>query len=249
MKLKSLDGWEEEEVLSLMGEPETTEVYVRKDSRPTPAVPYAPKYLVFPPDFECFELSDISPSVQVIDFGQSFNTDKNPLPTIFGIPVNYASPEVTLDSSATESMDLWSLGCTLYETRFGERLFEVFQLNGLRKQDYVDEIASLLGPPPKQWMEYYTESHMEDTIYKASEAVDSHSPSDLRSRRVRSLQEKIISCHHCTGQDCAHPRYQLISDSEAAIFADLLEQLLRYNPDERLSAREALIHPWFHTLF
>ncbi|KAF4976807.1 hypothetical protein FZEAL_6575 [Fusarium zealandicum] len=150
LRLKSLDAWDEQDVLSLMGEPETTEVHIRKDSRPTPAVPYAPKYLVYPPDFECFELSDLSPSVQVIDFGQSFNIDKNPLPTTFCIPANYASPEVIIDSAGTESMDLWSLGCTLYETRLGERLFGIFQLIGLRKQDYMDETASVLGQPPKQ---------------------------------------------------------------------------------------------------
>jgi renal tumor antigen len=29
---------------------------------------------------------------------------------------------------------------------------------------------------------------------------------------------------------------------------DLITRLLAYNPDERLSARQALRHPWFRTL-
>ncbi|POR37676.1 Uncharacterized protein TPAR_02128 [Tolypocladium paradoxum] len=100
--LRGLDGLDEE-----------------RDSRPTPEVPYAPKYLVYPPNFGDVNLSAISPRTQVIDFGQSFDTCQRPPPAAFGIPANYAAPEVVLDSSGSIAMDRWSLGCTLYEIRLG----------------------------------------------------------------------------------------------------------------------------------
>lgn len=67
LELQDLDGIDEDEVLPLLGEPETKDVYMRKDSRPTPEMPYAPKYLVYPVDFEDINPSLIFPRAQVID--------------------------------------------------------------------------------------------------------------------------------------------------------------------------------------
>lgn len=147
LELHNLNGLDEEQVLALLGEPETMDVHMRKDSHLAPEMPYAPKYLVYPVDFGDVSLSIISPRAYVIDFGQSFDTSQGPAPAAFGIPANYAAPEVILDSSCSIAMDLWSLGCTLYEIRLGQRLFDVFQLIALSKTSYVDEIASVLGSP------------------------------------------------------------------------------------------------------
>ena len=169
--------------------------------------------------------------------------------TTFGIPANYAAPEIIIDNLGTVAMDLWSLGCTLYEVRLGKRLFDVFQLISLRKEDYVNEVASILGKPPEPWARYYTESNMADTVFNSSLVYKEDTSCDFRTSRVRSLQEKIASCHNCTGQECAHPRYQLISEAEAALLAELLEGLLRCRPHERLSAQEALKHAWFRSQY
>ncbi|PNY23764.1 Uncharacterized protein TCAP_06303 [Tolypocladium capitatum] len=252
-ELQSLDGLDEEQVLSLLGEPETTDVHIRTDSRPTPEMPHAPKYLVYPPDSGDVDLSTIAPRTQVIDFGQSFDTSQRPLPAAFGIPVNYAAPEVVLDSSGSTAMDLWSLGCTLYEIRLGRRLFDVFQLVSLRKVDYMDEISSLLGEPPERWAEYYLESDDESdtgaTPSDPSSGDDGDACVEPQVERARSIKEKLAGCHDCTGPECVHPRFQLISEAEAATLADLLEKLLRYRPEERLSAQDALKHAWFHTQY
>jgi serine/threonine protein kinase len=253
LELQGLDGLDEEQVLALLGEPETTDVNMRRDSHPTPEMPYAPKYLVYPVDFGDVNLSVISPRAQVIDFGQSFDTSQGPPPPAFGIPANYAAPEVILDSSGSIAMDLWSLGCTLYEIRLGRRLFDVFQLLALSKKSYVDEIASLLGEPPDPWTKYYSvsddESDTSATPSSPSSGVDGDTCIEPQVERARSIQEKLASCHDCTGERCAHPRFQLISEAEATTLADLLERLLRYPPEERLSAQDVLKHAWFHTRY
>ena len=43
-------------------------------------------------------------------------------------------------------------------------------------------------------------------------------------------------------------KYQLHSNEEHDLFFDLLERLLDYEPKERLTAREALAHPFFRDL-
>jgi serine/threonine-protein kinase SRPK3 len=257
--LQSLEGLDEGQVLSLLGEPETTDVHIRVDSHQTPKVPYAPRYLVYPVDFRDVDPSVILPRTQVIDFGQSFDTFEGPPPAAFGIPVNYAAPEVVLDSSGSIAMDLWSLGCTLYEIRLGRRLFDVFQLMGLCKYHYVDEIASVLGEPPEPWAAFYSgpddesDDESQDDSDGDSESVDQSDSDSVTTEpqveRARSILEKLARCHDCTGQECAHPRFELISEAEATALADLLEKLLRYRPEERLSAQEVLKHEWFHTQY
>ncbi|KAM4065006.1 kinase [Hirsutella rhossiliensis] len=252
LELQGLDGLSEEQVMSLLGEPEITDVHVRKDSHPTPEIPYAPKYLVYPPDFSNVNPSAISSRSRLIDFGQSFDTSQQPPPAAFGIPANYAAPEVVIDSLGNTAMDLWSLGCTLYEVRLGRRLFDVFQLAGLRKEDYVDEIACLLGEPPEPWAEYYESDDSSDTCTSPSNPASPENEDiyvEPQVQHARSIQEKLASCHDCAGEKCAHPRFQLISEAEAATLADLLEKLLRYRPEERLGAQDVLKHAWFHTQY
>ncbi|KND87254.1 Dual specificity tyrosine-phosphorylation-regulated kinase 1B [Tolypocladium ophioglossoides CBS 100239] len=247
---------DEERLLSLLKEPKTVDNRIREDSHPTPEIPYAPKYLVFSVDFPGdVDPSAILPRTQVIDFGQSFDISHRPLPAAFGIPTNYAAPEVILDGSGSVAMDLWSLGCTLYEIRLGRRLFNVPQMIRLVEADYVYTLAALLGEPPEPWAEYCVESDDESDAETSSSNSSSENDEDEDAciepqvERARSIQEKLGSCQDCTWQECAHPQFQLISEAEAATLADLLEKLLRYRPEERLSAQDVLEHPWFHTKY
>lgn len=105
--LQDLDGLEEDYVLELLGEPETVPLCMSKDSYPTPENPWVPERLVYKVDFEDNENLVILSRVHLIDFGQSFDTSQPP-PAKFGIPANYAAPEVILDQTAGKAMDLWS---------------------------------------------------------------------------------------------------------------------------------------------
>ncbi|KAF6801101.1 protein kinase domain-containing protein [Colletotrichum sojae] len=175
--LESLDGLEVEEVFARLGKPCTSKFTIQpsRSWKPLESTPHAPKYLVLPVDFSRADKDLVNdPSVHVIDSGESFDVSQPP-PARFGIPIDYAAPEVVFDKSGATAMDLWALGCTLYSIRLGQQLFN--------------------------------------------------------------------------GEKCEHPRYQLISEDEAVDLADLLEGLLRYEPEERLSAQEVLKHPRFHTRY
>lgn len=233
-------------MISLLGEPEVAEVCIAKGSHPTSEIPYAPKYLVYPVAFEDVASAAISAHAQVIDFGQSFDNSLDP-PKNLGIPVNYAAPEVILDGLGSMEMDLWSLGCAIFEVRLGQRLFTAFQLVQLCKEEYMDEISPLLGEPPEEWLEYYAESSDES----GSEGPPTPHPGGHggESLRVEAIRERIASCHDCSGEGCTHPRFERISEAEATDLADLLEKLLRWRPKERLDTRDILKHVWFNTQY
>ncbi|RMD39192.1 hypothetical protein DV735_g5937, partial [Chaetothyriales sp. CBS 134920] len=217
--LQSLGGLSEEDVFARLGEPETTNICVREDPDLSSEIPYAPKYLVYSAGFD---IESILPQAHIIDFGQSFDLSQ-PAPTSYGIPINYSAPEVVIDNRGSAAMDIWALGCTLFEIRAGERLFNVFQSGNIppAKDDYVDKLAFLL-------------------------------------ERTDSIFKKLARCHiNCKGMYCDHRdkekrkklRFQLISEPEAKIFADLLERLLRWRAEERPSLDEVLEHAWFKTSF
>ncbi|OAA63476.1 Protein kinase-like domain protein [Niveomyces insectorum RCEF 264] len=236
LELNCLDGLGEEEVMSLLGEPETTEIYIRKDSHPTPEVPYAPKYLVYPVEFEDSECLANPPRIRIIDFGQAFQIDESPQPPAFGIPANYAAPEVIMENSGGIEMDLWSLGCTLFEIRLGRRLFDVFQSIGLSEVEYILEVALLLGRLPVEWAKFYKPRPGTEAEYEVTEA-------DRES--ARRFYDRIKGMPSSAGQAQAHSPQPLVSDAEAEIFADLLGRLLRYEKGGRLSAMEVVKHAWF----
>lgn len=247
LELKSLDGLDEEDVISLLGEQGTTDVHVRQDTHPSPEIPYAPKYLVYPVDFEAdVEHSLVRLHIQIIDFGRSFDTKVQARHAEFGIPVNYAAPEIILDNLGGIGIDLWSLGCTLFEMRLGRRLFDVFQLIRLAKISYVDEIASLLGPPPKQWAEHYEEPEETETLAPMMELFRANEElSELQRRHL--IREKILRGQDPEGREIDTIETLPMSESEAEILADLLEKLLRYREEDRLAAQDIAKHAWYES--
>ncbi|KID63987.1 Protein kinase-like domain protein, partial [Metarhizium hybridum] len=149
LELQSLDGLEENQVLEKLGEPKTQSITIREDCNPTPDVPYAPKYMVQQVDFhETTDLGLILPRAVIIDFGQAVMTAVEQPP--FGIPTDYAAPEVIWKRSGGREVDTWSLACTLYEVRVGKHLFEVPHLVVLDEDDYEYAISSVIGERMKE---------------------------------------------------------------------------------------------------
>ena len=105
-----------------------------------------PAQLVIPSN----EISN--PHIMISDFGEAWLSDierREELQT----PVLFLPPETTFSKmSIGKPADVWTLGCTLYET-LGERpLFEGFTPD---KDDVIAEMVSTLGLLPQQWWELW----------------------------------------------------------------------------------------------
>lgn len=163
------------------------------------------------------------PRLKIADFG---------LARGFGIPVTayshevvtlwYRSPDVLLGSTFyTTSIDMWSVGCILVELYTSVPLFP-----GKNVGDQLCRIFRLLGSPhPTVWPYLIGQA-----VYKAA--------------GTSSLPEWI-------GELSGFP----VPRDLAALFPmieplglDLLMRLLEYRPDCRISAKDALLHPFFYSL-
>ena len=175
--------------------------------------------------------------------------------------------------TAGKSTDLWALGCTLYTLRSGVTLIQLFW--GGTPLEVVSEICSFLGALPERWNRlWFDEEGMPQPregvagdesppqwCSKAEERTQSlhdlvmhitdeyHGP----SRAVDSVEREKLPIEleiEAKGGKVMYPPEkpkQSISSAEAASFADLLGNVLRWEPAERASAEILAKHPWFRT--
>lgn len=276
MRIDGLNGLTEDEVICRLGEPVINKVLT--DSEQHPIEPKAPKYLVYPVDWEfCPQL--IRDQACIIDFGELFEASDPPAD--LGIPGPYRSPELILEKTAGFSSDIWALGCTLFTIRIGRKLFDLFEDED---DAYLDSMVRMLGKLPEPWWStlwekrkawYADEVDCRGRIVTLKEPIQemmakeapSHSDISENQERIeitysispwvvenaRSLQDTLAPGlwykQGVNGHPCT-PIHRHISAEEIEIFADLLGKLLKLDPKERPAVRTVQNHEWLkmHTI-
>jgi len=124
----------------------------------------------------------------------------------------YRAPECVLtDGYYNHKMDIWSIGCVMFEIMTLQPLFP-----GANEVDQVAKIHDVLGTPSQTTLDKLRK-------YK-SRSLDFNFP----YKRGSGLAKMIPF----GSQDCR----------------ELILQLLVYDPDDRMSARQAVRHPFFKEL-
>lgn len=249
-------------MLEILGQTVTTPVV--KDSGETHTLPTAPQYVVYPVEWSKVDTAYCTNEPCVNDLGEAFPVDSPP--EDLGIPPPYRSPELFLEKDSSKvvgfASDLWALGCTLFEIRTGRRLFHLFDNED---DDYLDAMVTILGRMPEPWWSTTWEARkrwwkdeadsqgravrvsqestrVQDPIPKTWESTVHPSVAE----GARSLGEVLIPGVWYIDMDEKDERaHRDIPEKERELFADLLGLLLRWQPQERLSAEEVLKHEWF----
>ncbi|KAJ3196653.1 dual specificity protein kinase kns1 [Entophlyctis luteolus] len=168
--------------------------------------------------------------VRLIDFGSAiFEHDYH---SSVVSTRHYRAPEIILGLGWTFPCDMWSIGCILVEFFTGDALFQT--------HDNIEHLAmmqTVLGPLPAHMIRNCTTvtTNADKTVtkfFKPNGLVNWPGAQTAKASKkfvkgMRSL-EQILSP----------------SDEQTRMFCDLVKKLLVYDPTQRITAREALQHPF-----
>ncbi|XP_022732591.1 serine/threonine-protein kinase AFC3-like isoform X2 [Durio zibethinus] len=171
--------------------------------------------------FRCLPKSS---AIKLIDFGSTAFDNQNHSSIVS--TRHYRAPEIILGLGWSYPCDLWSVGCILIELCTGEALFQTHE-----NLEHLAMMERVLGPLPE---------HM---IRRANRGAEKY----FRRGSRLNWPEGAVSRESIRAVKKLDRLKNMVSHAERSrySFADLLEGLLKYEPSERLTARQALNHPFF----
>ncbi|XP_008442583.1 serine/threonine-protein kinase AFC1 isoform X1 [Cucumis melo] len=166
-----------------------------------------------------------SAAIKLIDFGST--TTEHQDHSYIVSTRHYRAPEVILGLGWNYPCDLWSVGCILVELCSGEALFQTHE-----NLEHLAMMEKVLGPLPQHMV--LRADRRAEKYFRRGMQLDW--PQSATSRESMRAVWKLLRLPNLIMQHVDHSAGDLI---------DLLQGLLRYDPAERLMAREALRHPFF----
>ncbi|KAL2200302.1 kinase-like domain-containing protein [Corynascus similis CBS 632.67] len=150
----------------------------------------------------------------------------------------YRAPEIILGVPFDYAVDMWSIGCTLYELYTGKILF-----TGENNNQMLKNIMEIRG---KLSAKFYRRGELAHNHFdelgnfisvERDKVLGKTTVRTLASvKPTRDLRTRLLAAS--AGMDDAESR-------ELNHFTDLLERCLTLNPDKRLTPADALRHPFF----
>uniref|UniRef100_H0XB79 dual-specificity kinase n=1 Tax=Otolemur garnettii TaxID=30611 RepID=H0XB79_OTOGA len=167
----------------------------------------------------CEEKSVKNTSIRVADFG-SATFDHEHHTTIVATR-HYRPPEVILELGWAQPCDVWSIGCILFEYYRGFTLFQTHE-----NREHLVMMEKILGPIPSHMIH---RTRKQKYFYKGGLVWDENS-SD--GRYVKENCKPLKS-------------YMLQDTPEHVQLFDLMRKMLEFDPAQRITLAEALLHPFF----
>lgn len=167
-------------------------------------------------------------NIQVIDFGSAiFETDHH---SSVVSTRHYRAPEIIMGLGWSFPCDIWSVGCILAELVTGEALF--------RTHDNVEHLAmmeAVLGPIPRSMA--FQSNNKGQALFGPDGKLNfpTNETTKQSSKSVKNMKE-LNKIAGRTGLFGKH-------------FTDLLKKMMTYSPEDRITAYDALQHPFFSIQF
>ncbi|KAI9276600.1 kinase-like domain-containing protein [Sporodiniella umbellata] len=181
-------------------------------------------------------VSESRNTLKLCDLGSASDASDNAI-TPYLVSRFYRAPEIMLGLNYDYGIDVWSVGCTLYELFTGKILFP-----GRNNNQMLRHIMELKGRFPNKLLRkaQFTSQHFDSDYVFLSYEIDKVSKNEIVKKitfikPVRDVKSRIMAA--CTSN----------SDEESRLiqaFIDLLDKCLILGPDKRLTPKEALMHPF-----
>ncbi|KAG7403611.1 Dual specificity protein kinase lkh1 [Fusarium oxysporum f. sp. rapae] len=141
---------------------------------------------------------------------------------LFNSVASYSAPETWLYHQASFSHDIWSIGCTLVEFFTGDLLFKTSDM-----PEYLAMIEAIAGLKIEEEIAWITDAKFRGIL----SALLPNAMQEPR-KKVEKMKMKHLD--------------QIIPGNNSFLknFADLLKRIFVLNPNHRITAKQALQHPF-----
>jgi len=228
----------------MLGRPVTEEIETLDNSPPGP---HAPHELVQSIDnYDISSPSFLEENVVVTDFGQSYDITAPPKDYTPVTALHYFSPEARFDKIVTPASDIWGLACTIFEIRAGFPLFTSFLAS---ESSVLQEIVSTFGKLPEPWWSKFEKRHMWFEENGEPKVQVNGKPTFPAIKMSIQKLLQMIGDDEKVDRERDGPMVELpgmrLEEEELELLSNLLEKMLRYQPEKRITIKEVVRHPWF----
>jgi len=174
-------------------------------------------------------------SIKLCDFGSATFVEEDCELTPYLVSRFYRAPEVILGLPYGTAVDMWSLGCCLYELYTGKIAFPGKHNNAMLKL-----FQDMKGPIPSKMVRKATlgHKHFEGDKFLQID-VDPVSRLEVVRKVTVPDKPKVVL------RDVVLRAAESSERRSAALLADLLDKMFALDPSRRLSVKDALKHAFF----
>ncbi|CAM6102700.1 unnamed protein product [Calypogeia fissa] len=169
--------------------------------------------------------------LKLCDFGSAMFAGENEI-TPYLVSRFYRAPEIILGLPYDHALDIWSVGCCLYELYTGKMLFP-----GHTNNDMLRLHMELKGPFPKKMLKKaaFADQHFDQDFNFCAMEEDPVTKKAIKRILVNVKPRDMGILVHGSGT--------IDEDTKMlASFKDLLEKIFTLDPDKRLTVSQALSH-------
>lgn len=178
--------------------------------------------------------------VKVCDFGSAGKINESEI-TPYLVSRFYRAPEIMLGLQYNELLDVWSVGCILYELYTGKILFP-----GNNNNEMLRLQQELKGPFPNKMLKkaQFRAKHFDEDLVFEQSKKDPISGIELK-RKIKFLRP-TRELHQLMLGDAN--RLSETDRKRALQLADLVNKCFALDPAKRITVEQALLHPFIKDL-
>jgi dual-specificity kinase len=184
--------------------------------------------------YQTIHLQDVGPinvplstNVRLVDFGTAVHAGAEK-PSIV-VSRSYRAVEIVLGIGWGSGVDVWAIGCVLMELYTGHRLFNI---GSGSDDDHLKQMEALLGHIPISLLTL-------PRVYP--QGGGGSAPTSAPGSPVWGAGGTVGTAPG--GQQTGRLRDRIMASDVQ--FCDLIERMLTFDPAQRITARQALQHPYF----
>lgn len=180
--------------------------------------------------------------LKICDFGSAMMLGENEV-TPYLVSRYYRAPEVILGMKYEHAMDMWSIGCVIYELFTGHFLFPGRSNNEMLKL-MMEVKGAFTKKMLKRGLDGIIWQHFEDDQNMSFASIEDD---PLTKTKVRKLIVNPAVKHNFLQLLQRSSVGGVRSDGERLLLvqlSDLLEKMLTLEPEKRIDADQALKHPF-----